>query len=181
MRYWDASALVPLIVAEPDSDLVRGWLSEDDHIVTWVWTRTEIASAIERRTREGLLSRSQRRAVLERLAVLADGWDEVAGVLAVRSRAHALLARHPLRAADAGQLGAALLVQDQLAGSLTFEPIARLGVSLGGVGRRARGPVSRCGPIVFRCPDRRPSQDRERRQAAPPEAAPSRLRTDWSV
>ncbi len=120
MRYWDASALVPLIVGEADSDLVRGWLSEDDHIVTWVWTRTELTSAVERRTREGLLSRSQRREVLERLGVLADGWDEVTEVLAVRTRANAVLARHALRAADAGQLGAALLVQEQLAGSLAF-------------------------------------------------------------
>jgi predicted nucleic acid-binding protein len=120
LRYWDASALVPLIVAESDSELVRGWLSEDDHIVTWVWTRTEITSAIERRTRDGLLSRPQRRDVLDRLGVLADGWDEVTEVLAVRSRANALLARHALRAADAGQLGAALLVQEQLAGPLSF-------------------------------------------------------------
>ena len=120
MRYWDASALVPLIVAESDSEQARGWLAEDDHIVTWVWTRTEITSAIERRTREGPLSRRQRRDVLERLGTLANGWDEVADVLAVRSRADALLARHPLRAADAGQLGAALLVQEQLAGALTF-------------------------------------------------------------
>ena len=120
MRYWDASALVPLIVAESDSEQARGWLAEDDHIVTWVWTRTEITSAIERRTREGLLSRRQRREVLARLGTLASGWDEVADVLAVRSRADALLARHPLRAADAGQLGAALLVQEQLAGALTF-------------------------------------------------------------
>ena len=120
MRYWDASALVPLIVAESDSELVRGWLSEDDHIVTWVWTRTEITSAIERRTRDRLLSRPQRRDVLDRLGVLADGWDEVTEVLAVRSRANALLARHALRAADAGQLGAALLVQEQLAGPLSF-------------------------------------------------------------
>ena len=120
MRYWDASALVPLIVAEPDSELVRGWLAEDDHIVTWVWTRTEITGAIERRTREGLLSRRRRREVLDRLGVLAGRWDEVTDVLAVRSRADALLARHPLRAADAGQLGAALLVQEQVAGSLTF-------------------------------------------------------------
>ena len=109
-----------MIVAEPGSDRVRGWLSEDDHIVTWVWTRTEITGAIERRTREGLLSRRQRREVLDRLAALAGRWDEVTDVLAVRSRADALLARHPLRAADAGQLGAALLVQEQLAGSLTF-------------------------------------------------------------
>ena len=120
MRYWDASALVPLIVAESDSERVRGWLAEDDHIVTWVWTRTEITSAIERRTREGLLSRPQRREALDRLGALADGWDEVTDVLAVRSRADALLARHALRAADAGQLGAALLVQEQLAGALTF-------------------------------------------------------------
>lgn len=120
MRYWDASALVPLLVAEPDSDRVRGWLAEDDRVITWVWTSTEVTSAIERRTQEGLLSRQQRREVLDRLGTLADGWDEVTDVLAVRSRAEALLARHPLRAADAGQLGAALLIQEQLAGALTF-------------------------------------------------------------
>lgn len=55
--YWDASALVPLFVVEPGSESVRTWLSEDDRIITWVWTRTEIVSAIERRTREGSLSR----------------------------------------------------------------------------------------------------------------------------
>ena len=120
MRYWDASALVPLIVAEPDSESVRTWLSEDDHIVTWVWTCTEIIGAIERRAREGLLSRLQRRDVLKRFNAFADSWDEVTEVLAVRSRANALLARHSLRAADAGQLGAALLVQEQLASPLTF-------------------------------------------------------------
>ena len=120
MRYWDASALVPLVVAEPDSQLVRTWLSEDDRIVTWAWTRTEITSAIERRAREGSLSRPQRREVLRRFGAFADSWDEVTEMLAVRSRANALLARHPLRAADAGQLGAALLIQEQLAGVLTF-------------------------------------------------------------
>ena len=72
------------------------------------------------RTREGTLSRRQRRKVLDRLDAFAGHWDEVTDVLAVRSRAHALLARHPLRAADAGQLGAALLVQEQLAEPLTF-------------------------------------------------------------
>ena len=120
MRYWDASALVPLVVAEPHSGTVRTWLSEDDRIVTWAWTRTEIVGAIERRVREGSLSRLQRREVLRRFDAFAESWDEVADVLAVRARANALLARHPLRAADAGQLGAALLIQEQLAGALTF-------------------------------------------------------------
>ena len=120
MRYWDASALVPLIVAEPATEAVRSWLAEDGHIVTWAWTRTEIVSAIERRTREELLSRTHRRELLERFAAFADSWDEVTEVLAVRVRANALLARHPLRAADAGQLGAALLVQEQMAEPLSF-------------------------------------------------------------
>ena len=120
MRYWDASALVPLVVAEPDSELVRTWLSEDDQIVTWAWSRTEITSAIERRARDGSLSRHQRREALRRFEAFAESWDEVTELLAVRSRANALLARHPLRAADAGQLGAALLIQEQLAGALTF-------------------------------------------------------------
>ena len=113
MRYWDASALVPLVVAEPASDEVRRRLAKDGHIITWAWTRTEIVSAIERRTREGLLTRTHRRELIERFAAFADTWDEVTEILAVRSRANALLARHPLRAADAGQLGAALLVQEQ--------------------------------------------------------------------
>ena len=39
-------------------------------------------------------------------------------MLSVRTRANAVLARHPLRAADAGQLGAALLVSEQLADPL---------------------------------------------------------------
>ncbi|MYA80591.1 MAG: type II toxin-antitoxin system VapC family toxin [Acidobacteriia bacterium] len=120
MRYWDSSALVPLVVVEPASSLAREWLADDERIITWVWTRIEIVSAIERRTREGSLSRRQRREARERFDAFAGNWDEVTDVLAVRSRASALLARHPLRAADAGQLGAAVLVQEQLAEPLTF-------------------------------------------------------------
>ena len=111
---------MPLVIAEPNSDSVRAWLSDDDHSVTWAWTRTEITSAIERRARDGELSRAQRREALGRFDQFADSWDEITDVLAVRARASPLLARHPLRAADAGQLGAALLVRKQLAGALIF-------------------------------------------------------------
>ena len=108
------------MVAGPDSARVRSWLSDDDGIVTWAWTSTEIVSAVERRAREGSLSLQQRREALARFAALADAWDEVTDMLAIRSRANSLLARHPLRAADAGQLGAAVLVREQLAGELVF-------------------------------------------------------------
>lgn len=120
MRYWDASALVPLVIAEKASVSAQEWLAADDRIVTWAWTRVEITSAVERRTREGLLSPAQRRTVLNRMDAFAGTWDEVHDVLAVRRQAAGLLARHPLRAADAGQLGAALILRDQLASRLTF-------------------------------------------------------------
>ena len=120
MRYWDASALVPLIIEETDSELVCTWLSEDEGVVTWAWSRAEATSAIERRTREGKISRSQRRQALERLDAFSITWDEIADVVAVRSRAEELLSRHPLRAADAGQLSAALLLQEYMGSTLSF-------------------------------------------------------------
>lgn len=110
MRYWDTSALVPLLVAEPRTEAMRRVLSEDERIVTWAWTSVEFTSAIERRAREGRLDRAGRRSALARLEQLASAWDEVTDVLAVRRQARALLARHPLRAADAAQLAAALVV-----------------------------------------------------------------------
>jgi hypothetical protein len=67
---------------------------------------------VERRARDGSLTLAQRRDALSRFALLAEAWDEVADILAVRAKAIPLLARHPLRAADAAQLGAALLVAD---------------------------------------------------------------------
>ena len=120
MRYWDASALVPLAIAEEKSQKVREWLEEDPEVVTWGWTRVELTSAIERRTRLGEISRLQRRAALDRFEELADHWDEVVDLVAVRTRAMLLLARHPLGAADAAQLGAALLVAGNDPLGLTF-------------------------------------------------------------
>lgn len=110
MRYWDASALVPLVVEESRTDELRALLSQESHVVTWAWSWVEVASAVERRTGDGQLSRRQRRGTLDRFTELADACDEVTDVMAVRRQALSLLGRHPLRAADAGQLGAALLV-----------------------------------------------------------------------
>ena len=120
MRYWDASALAPLVVMEAGTERVRAWLADDSHIVTWAWIRAELVGAVERRVREGRLTRSDRRSALDRFEVLWESWDEVTDVLAVRARALVLLARHSLRAADAGQLGAALLVADQGPPGFTF-------------------------------------------------------------
>lgn len=80
----------------------------------------EVASAVERRVREGLISRPQRRDVLDRFNRLAETFDEVTDMQAVRHKAMALLGRHPLRAADAAQLAAALLIAPNDPSQLTF-------------------------------------------------------------
>ncbi len=120
MRFWDTSALVPLMVNESQSERMRALISEDPHITAWAWSWVEIVSAVERRAREGDLTRPHRRAALDRFAELAESYDEVTDLLAVRRRATALLARHPLRAADAAQLGAALLVAPEDGPQLEF-------------------------------------------------------------
>ena len=116
---------MPLFLDERQSARARRWLGDDSDVVTWIWTHAEAVSAIERCVRQGLLSREERRSAWNRLDNLASDWDEITDALAVRSRAISLLARHPLRATDAGQLGAALLVQDQMAGPLTFVSLDR--------------------------------------------------------
>lgn len=107
MRYWDSSALVSLCLEERETPALRSLV--DEGIVTWAGSRVEIASAIERRTREGALSPKGRLQAMNALAELSDYWTEIHSVASVCERAVRLLATHPLRAADAMQLAAALL------------------------------------------------------------------------
>lgn len=125
MRFWDASAVLPLIVEETGSALALAWLREDQDMMLWGLTRLELASAIERRTREGSLRPADRAAALRRAQRLADDAHEVVDLAAVRSRGSAVLARHALRAADAAQLGAALLIADPEPASLSMVVLDR--------------------------------------------------------
>ena len=71
-------------------------------------TRTQVLQEIRRmRFKEAYGGWQERRRPHEEAARLLGVCERVTEVLAVRSPANALLARHPLRAADAGQLGVA--------------------------------------------------------------------------
>lgn len=120
MRFWDTSAIVPLAVEERGSDLVRAWLPEDAEVAIWGMTPLECASAIERRVREGAVPRQQRQPLLGWFQRFSSAASEVTDVMSVRIRAVQLVARHALRAADAAQLGAALLVAESDPSSLTI-------------------------------------------------------------
>lgn len=125
MRFWCTSAILPLVVEEPGSDLVARWIEEDDSVVVWGLTRLEVTSAVERAARSGRLSSAQRRAVMERASRIAADAHEVTDLDAVRARALGLVARHPLRAADAAQLAAALLIADPDPASLAMVVLDR--------------------------------------------------------
>jgi hypothetical protein len=110
VRFWDTSALVPLVVEESSSNACRRLLRDKATVAVWTLTRTEITSAVWRRARAGDLDLAAMPRVLSRIASLADSWTEVTDVDLVRDRAERLLGQHALRAADALQLGAALVL-----------------------------------------------------------------------
>lgn len=112
MRFWDTSALLPLIVGERSSDAMRGLIDVDPTIVVWWATRVEIASAIARRERSGSLTAIDADLLLREIDTLGTTWLEVQPVSAIRPLARRLLRTHALRAADALQLAAAVAFVD---------------------------------------------------------------------
>lgn len=109
MRFWDTSAIVPLLVSEARSATARQLAGEDPGIIVWWAARTECVAALARRRREGVLTSSGERLARSILALLAAEWSEVLPGDGVRERAERLLSTHALRTADAFQLAAALL------------------------------------------------------------------------
>lgn len=109
MRFWDSSALIPLLVREPTSEKLENLLRLDPELVLWWATPVECASALARLSREGNLTGSGLRQAQELLESLRGQAYEVQPVEEVRARAQRLLAVHRLRAADSLQLAAALV------------------------------------------------------------------------
>ncbi len=111
--FWDTSAIVPLLVDEAQSAALTGHLEVDREPAIWWTTPVECQSAIQRRHREAVIASAELPAINERLRHLLQHVDTVAPSDEVRRRAARLLAVHPLRAADALQLAAALLWSEE--------------------------------------------------------------------
>jgi predicted nucleic acid-binding protein len=109
MKFWDTSAILPLIADESTREGLLKILEDDPQIVAWWGTSVEIASALARREREGLITASEVEAALAATRQLSDSWHEIVPSDAVRRTAERLLRVHPLRAADSLQLAAALI------------------------------------------------------------------------
>jgi len=112
VRFWDASALVPTFLDETSTPEVQSWQAADPGVTIWMMTRVEVVSAIARRKRERPeLAALWSRAIRD-VHEAASTWIEITDAVAARFHAERIIVRHPLRAADALQLGAALVAAD---------------------------------------------------------------------
>jgi len=118
MRFWDASAIVPLLVTETRTRTLQALAARDSAMLVWWASEVECASAIARLEREGALGEAAVRQAFGRLTHLASAWHQVDPSDSIREAAVRFLRVHPLRAADALQLAAAFIAAERRPPSL---------------------------------------------------------------
>jgi hypothetical protein len=120
VKFWDSSALVPLLVEEEISIQTRDLFLSEPGMIAWWGTPVECASAVSRLEREGKLSPQAATDALGRLDAIARHFHRIEPVEAVLETARRLLRVHPLRAADSLQLAAAVLASEGRPSTLEF-------------------------------------------------------------
>ena len=118
--FWDSSALVAALLNGTHSDEIINAFDRDATPVIWWTTPVECRSAVVRAVREERTSRDEATEAMERLREARSQTREILPVEGVRTRAIRLLAQHPLRAADALQLAAALIWCEEQPSTETF-------------------------------------------------------------
>lgn len=112
MRFWDSSAIAPLLTEEPSTERIIELFRDDQDLLVWWGTPVECASAISRIEREGQLSAAEAAISFKRLDSLAKSWIQIEPVDEIRQIARRFLRVHPLRSADALQLAAAFVASE---------------------------------------------------------------------
>jgi predicted nucleic acid-binding protein len=120
MRFWDSSAVIPLLVPEVTSNDIQDLFEADPVMIAWWATDVECVSAIARRQRLGRLAEETTINAYDRLNAFRAGWHEVEPTDGIRESAKRLLRVHDLRTADALQLAAALFASEDRPSTLEF-------------------------------------------------------------
>lgn len=120
MKFWDSSAIVPLLAEEPTTSWITDLYREDPLMIVWWGAEIECVSALARLERQHAILPDSFTDALKRLRLLKVAWQEVQPVEAIRETAIRLLRVHSLRAADALQLAAAVLASEYRPSSVDF-------------------------------------------------------------
>jgi uncharacterized protein len=125
--YLDSSALVKVIVEEPESDALLRWLDDKDRLVACELVRVEVVRAV--RVSDPTAVRRARRAIATLALIRVD--TELC-------EAAADLEPASLRSLDAVHMAAALSVGRELAGVATYD--ARMAAAAHALGVRVEAP-----------------------------------------
>ncbi|HVO96091.1 MAG TPA: type II toxin-antitoxin system VapC family toxin [Terriglobales bacterium] len=120
VRFWDTSAIIPLWLAEQGSTRAKSWYRHDPDVIVWTLTRVEVFSALARRRREAPAAASRLLSVRRDFLRAWEQWSEVTAVEIVRRHAERIVESYPLRAADALQVGAAVVAAEENPAALEF-------------------------------------------------------------
>lgn len=105
MRFWDTSALVPLLTQQETTAAMTALFRQDRNIVAAFITPTEVTSALWRKAG---VNADLRRLAEQRYAVLEANWTLVDDYEIVLRLAKKFAAQYELRAGDAIQLACAI-------------------------------------------------------------------------
>ena len=89
MKFWDASAVVPLLIAEISTRRLLALAAEDPAML--VWWGSEVECALARAEREAAIDADGAVAAFSRLGQLKNAWHEIDQSDAVRETAVRLL------------------------------------------------------------------------------------------
>jgi len=108
VRFWDTSAIAPLLWVEETSSERTKQLEQDTLMVVWWGTSVEVESALFRRSSKCEIDASNAERARARLTFLSNSWIEIQPTDSIREMAKRLIRVHGLRSADSLQLAAAL-------------------------------------------------------------------------
>ena len=121
MRFWDSSALVPLLIEQEFTLKAQSiWKDSQSAPIIWWGSLIECFSALTRLEREQRISAEVFEAAQKALRMLSQACNEIQPTNIVREKTLRLLRVHSLRAADAQQLAAALIASEDLSSPISF-------------------------------------------------------------
>lgn len=110
MRFWDTSAIVPLVSLEETTPRIRELIAADRNVVVSFLAPIEVTSAIWRKARETKDDDARRESERRVHDLLEPYWTVVDEVEPIAKIARRLVTRHLLRAGDAINLAAAMYI-----------------------------------------------------------------------
>ena len=120
MKFWDSSALVPLLLNESHSAIVASILATDPEIVVWWGTPLESCGAIWMAVQRNRVTEIDAQRAELRLAEFRRKWIEMDPHDEIRQEAERAVRIHDIRTADALQLAAAITAKRNLSNALPF-------------------------------------------------------------